>query len=53
MCRCHYDIFSGFAPSLRNKIATQWDTEAALNGAALLDLYLTEVMEIPAECDDR
>jgi len=45
--------FSELTPPEKNPIVTQWNIERGLNGAALLNLYLTEVMENPAECRDR
>lgn len=36
-----------------NFLEVAWTIQNAMNGAALLNLYLTEAMEKPAECDDR
>lgn len=52
MHRCHYDI-SPASPLTQKQNCNAVGHRGGLNGAALLDLYLTEVMENPAECDDR
>lgn len=49
--RCHDATTTSLGPL--GKPDCKWDSGMGLNGAALLNLYLAEVMEKPAECHDR